>query len=59
MGYEMIAHGVPSFFLDPGNRNSFLYDLRNKKFAHLLLDSYDTFHSALISVLNKSNKQNY
>jgi hypothetical protein len=59
MGYEMGAHGVPSFFLDPGNRNSFLYDLRNEKFEHLLLDNYDAFHEALILVLNKSNKQNY
>ena len=59
MGYEMGAHGVPSFFLDPGNRNSFLCDLRNEKFEHLLLDNYDAFHEALILVLNKSNKQNY
>ena len=59
MGYEMSAHGVPSFFLDPGNRNSFLYDLRNEKFEHLLLDNYDAFQDALISVLNKSNKKNY
>ena len=54
MGYEMGAHGVPSFFLDPGNRNSFLYDLRNEKFEHLLLDNYDAFHDALISVLEES-----
>ena len=54
MGYEMGAHGVPSFFLDPGNRNSFLYDLRNENFEHLLLDNYDAFHDALISVLEES-----
>ena len=59
MGYEMNGHGVPSFFIDPGKRNTFLYDLRNKKFQHLLLDNYDDYQNYLVSTIGGLVNKDY
>jgi len=59
MGYEMNAHGVPSFFLDPGKRNTFLYDLRNKNFQHILLDNYDDYQNYLVSTIDGLINKDY
>lgn len=59
MGYEMNGHGVPSFFIDPGKRNTFLYDLRNKKFQYLLLDNYDDYQNYLVSTISGLVNKDY
>jgi hypothetical protein len=55
MGYELLAHGVPVFYLDPGRRSQFLPDddlldnwriitydeLRNKVESHLSIQSFE------------------
>ena len=57
MGYEMNAHGVPTFFIDQGNRNTFLYDLRKiELFNAIRVSSYDSYRSALIRVLKNTNR---
>ncbi len=57
MGYEMIAHGVPSFFIDPGNRSTFLPDKDSILLENIRLSNYNLFREALLSVLD--NNVNY
>lgn len=55
MGYEMTAHGVPTFFIDPGYRNTFLPDPDDNLIKGLRVTSYGSFCDALLDVLDDSN----
>ena len=57
MCYEMIAHGVPSFFFDPEYRCCFLPDKNNDNLlGGLRLSTYKVFSDTLLSTLRKDNK---
>jgi len=59
MGYELNAHGIPSFFSDPGNCCAFLPDPEDNLLNGIRLTSYDSFSVALLGILNKHNTNTY
>ncbi len=54
MGYEMNAHGVSSFFPDPGNRCTFLPDADDNLIEGLRLSSFDEYENKLLSFLTSN-----
>jgi hypothetical protein len=52
MGYELNAHGIPTFFLDPGYRCTTLPDRDDNLLDGIRMASYETFRDAVLSVLD-------
>jgi len=44
MAYELNGHGLPTFFIDPEYRSSFLPDKGVKYFDKMRIDSYESFN---------------
>ena len=60
MGYEMAAHGVPSFFVDPGANNTFVADLReNKKLNRILLEDFKSYKKNIYSAIKNQNSYDF
>lgn len=57
MGYELNAHGVKTYFFDPGYRCSLLPDLENDLLEGLRLTTYDEFRNTMIEALNNSEEE--
>jgi len=55
MGYELNAHGVPTFFLDPGYRCTILTDGNEQLLKGLRVASYEAFSDMVLNVLNNSD----
>ena len=53
MGYELNSHNLPTFFVDPGDRCSFLPERGNHCLDKLRIDSYDTLKSIVKDTINK------
>ena len=54
MGYELNAHELPTFFIDPGFRCTFLPDKNDDLLGRLRVDSYDVFRDSILEVLEGS-----
>lgn len=57
MGYELNSHSLPTFFVDPGDRCSFLPEKGINYLDKLRIDSYDTLKTIAKDVINK--EENY
>ena len=55
MGYELNAHGLPAFFIDPGGRCSFLPVKGCNYIDKMRVESYDSFCSLMDEILSKDN----
>ena len=53
MGYELNAHGLPTFFIDPGGRCSFLPIKECDYIDKMRVESYDSFCLLMDKVLSK------
>tara|TARA_Y100000768_G_scaffold302319_1_gene236170 strand:- start:9230 stop:10714 length:1485 start_codon:yes stop_codon:yes gene_type:complete len=53
MGYELNSHNLPTFFIDPGDRCSFLPERGNHCFDKLRINSYDKLKSIVKDIINK------
>lgn len=51
MGYELNAHGIPTFFLDPGYRCTFIPDPDDNLLDGVRIASYESFRDAVLSVI--------
>jgi len=51
MGYELNAHNLPTFFIDPGCRCSFLPEKGCDYIDKMRVDSYDTLQSLMNEIL--------
>jgi hypothetical protein len=51
MGYELNAHGLRTFFIDPGNRCNFLPDIDDDLLGRLRVGTYDVFRDSILEVL--------
>ena len=56
MGYELNAHDVPTFFLDPGYRCTILPDRDDSMLDGLRVASYEDFRDAVLNAI-KGNKK--
>jgi hypothetical protein len=59
MGYELNAHNLPTFFVDPGLRCSFLPKYGDNCIDEMRLRSYEEFKNTLKSALEKKISYNY
>jgi hypothetical protein len=55
MGYELNAHNLPTFFIDPGYRCSFLPEKGCDYIDKMRVDSYDAFHLLMKKIIGVDN----
>ena len=55
MGYELNAHNLPTFFIDPGRRCSFLPEEGQDYIDEMRVDSYDNFHLLMNEIVGENN----
>ena len=55
MGYELNAHNLPTFFIDPSYRCSFLPEKGCDYIDKMRVDSYDNFHLLMNEIVGKNN----
>tara|TARA_B100000700_G_C14946358_1_gene809379 strand:- start:676 stop:1428 length:753 start_codon:yes stop_codon:yes gene_type:complete len=56
MGFELSAHGLPFFFIDPGFRCTSLPDKEGDFISNLRVQTYEEFRDSVIEVLSKKDK---
>lgn len=56
MGYELNAHGLDTFFVDPGYRSTFLPNKGNDVIDKMRITSYDNFARAIDEVVIHNRK---
>ena len=63
MGYELNAHNLPTFFIDPGNRCSFLPEKGIDYIDSMRINSYESLSLIAKKIINKDkpsvNKENF
>ena len=59
MGYELNAHGLPTFFVDPGSRCIFLPKKGFSCIEDLRVDSYDSLTKGIYEILGKDKFKNF
>lgn len=52
MGYELNAHNLPTFFVDPGYRCSILPERGHKYIDTMRIDSYENFYKSINEVID-------
>ena len=57
MGYELNAHGLPTYFVDPGFRCIFLPRRGDSCIENMRISTYDSFKSVINSYISKDNKK--
>jgi len=55
MGYELNAHNLPTFFIDPGRRCSFLPEEGQDYIDEMRIDSYGDFHLLMNEIVVENN----
>jgi hypothetical protein len=53
MGYELNAHNIPTLFIDPGSRCSFLPEKRCDYIDKMRVDSYDALRLLINNIVDK------
>ena len=53
MGYELNSHNLPTYFIDPGNRCSFLPEKGTDHLDNLRIDSYQSLKLIVKETINK------
>ena len=59
MGYELNAHNLPTFFVDPGTRDSFLPKYGNNCLDKMRLRTYEEFKNTLENALENQERYTY
>jgi hypothetical protein len=54
MGYELNAHNLPTFFIDPGNRCSFLPEKGIRYIDSMRINSYESLSLIAKEIINKN-----
>ena len=58
MGYELNAHNLPTFFIDPGKRCTFLPDEGSHYIDRMRIHSYETLNTIVKQIINKETDHN-
>ena len=53
MAHELNGHGLPTFFIDPEHRSSFLPDKGTKYFDNMRIDNYDSLNLLTKEIIDK------
>jgi hypothetical protein len=56
MGYELNAHGILTFFLNPNKHSTILLDYNDKLLEGLNVASYEIFRDKVLGILSGDNK---
>jgi hypothetical protein len=57
MGYELNAHKLPTFFIDPGLRCTFLPDKDHDLLGRLRVDTYEVFRDSILEIMEGPKPQ--
>lgn len=57
MGYELNAHNLPTFFVDPGNRCMFLPEKGLNYLDKMRVNSYESFQALVTNHIKKTNRE--